>query len=226
MNDPIEKIQRLLERAAHEATPVEEARTSGVIAAKLIIEHKVELRMPGGARVFAPDVKDVVDDFLSSLWRPQRRRRGGYHDSAPPQEGGRRQIFHALCPDLLTLKCTCCGAPVRVGTQICWVSREALVDDDTVARVVHGSCIQHWQQRVCATCGKNTHKSVREKLVNQRRDPPGTVRATQAGTCTCCGGSFAVGEKIVQRFLSCTHMRCYPHFVKSPCPRCGREAGF
>lgn len=228
--NPLETIQRLLERAAHESTPVEEARTSAVKAAKWIIEHKVELRMPGDGDVFIhPDIKNMVDDFISTLWRPpsrkQRRQKKHYHDPAPPTDGTSRQIFSALCPDLLMLRCTCCGAPVKAGTQICWVSREPLIDDDTIARVAHGSCMQHWQQHTCSTCQKNTHKSIREKLTNQRRDPPGTMYATQKGGCACCGVAFVMGEKIVQHFMQCVHLKCYPHFVRDPCPRCGRKMG-
>lgn len=43
------KIQALLSRAAHPETPVEEARTSAVIAAKLIVEHQVVLTEKNGA---------------------------------------------------------------------------------------------------------------------------------------------------------------------------------
>ena len=45
------KIQALIARAAHPETPVEEARTSAVIAAKLILEHEVVLTEKGGQRL-------------------------------------------------------------------------------------------------------------------------------------------------------------------------------
>lgn len=219
--DPLDTIRKLLELAAHETTPVEEARTSAVKAAKWIIEHKVELYMPGG-RLWGPpagidDVLRDFNDFFSDL-RPARR------SQPPPPDAERRQIFTALCPDALVLKCTCCGAPVRPGTRIHWIGKEPIVDDETVAKVTHDSCKQHWGQKRCPACKKNTDKSPRERLTNQRRDPPGTVRAERNGFCYCCGKPYDVDEKVVCRGFSCVHVNCYPHLTRSPCPRCGGGA--
>jgi hypothetical protein len=41
-----ERAAGLLARAAHEATPPEEARTCGVLLAKLIVTHGLELHDP------------------------------------------------------------------------------------------------------------------------------------------------------------------------------------
>lgn len=101
-----------------------------------------------------------------------------------------------------------------------------MVDDETVAKVAHDSCMQHWGAKHCAACNKatNTKKAVREKLTYQRRDPPGTVLAARQGFCRCCDGPYTTGEKIAQRGFSYVHLRCYVHFVKTPCPKCGGEA--
>lgn len=40
----LQRAEALIARAAHEATPVEEARTCGVLLAKLIVAHGLELR--------------------------------------------------------------------------------------------------------------------------------------------------------------------------------------
>lgn len=220
MTTDLEKIRRLLERAAHESTPVEEARTSAVIAARLIIEHEVELHLPGARRAIfeATDLDETLADFFRNVWA------AGSREQARPQE--RRQTFTSLCPGELHLTCTCCRAQVRPGSRMYWASPDPLIDDETVARVTHDGCAAHWAQKRCSACGKNTTRRLREKLTNQRRDPPGTTMSTASGYCYCCGQTYDVDEKIVCRGFVCVHAKCYPHFNRVPCPKCGGGARF
>lgn len=227
MTTDLEKIRRLLERAAHASTPVEEARTSAVIAARLIIEHEVELYLPGqtprrgrglGDIFEASDLDEVMSDFFRNMWPDGRPGR-----PAPKRQV--RQTFTALCPGELHLSCTCCGAQVRPGSRLHYAS-DPLIDGDTVARVTHDGCAAHWMQKRCSSCGKNTTKRLREKITNQRRDPPGTTMSTTSGFCYCCGQTYDVDEKIVSRGFVCVHVKCYPHFNRSPCPKCGGGARF
>lgn len=235
MTSPVvDKIRRLLERAAHEGTPVEEARTSAVIAAKLIVEHKVELRAPGDAGIWTPpagiDIGDIGDLF-NEIFGYRRRARPS--PPSPPPPPVTRTMYTASCPAYLHLRCSCCGSPVRVGTTFGWVDGRDLIASDaegneTIARVVHESCQQHWQQRVCSACGKDTHKprNLREKIRNHRREPPGTTRATSTGFCHCCGNTYDVDDKVVQRGFVFVHLKCSQHFTTSPCPKCGGGARF
>jgi hypothetical protein len=219
---PIEKIRKLLELAAHENTPQDEARNSAVKACKLIVEHKLELVAPaGGQRLWTPE--DGLP--FETLWEEIFGRRPGYR---PPPS---RQTYSALCPELLSLRCTCCAMPVRVGTRFVYVSEPLITgpeNKETIARVVHEACVGHWQHDTCPACDKGTRRprNVRERLKNQRRDPPGTVRAQSSGFCYCCGSPYDVDEKVVMRGYAVVHAQCFVHFTKSPCPKCGGGARF
>lgn len=84
------KIQALIARAAHPETPVEEARTSAVIAAKLILEHEVVLTEKGGQRLPIFSEQSYPRpynpfDFLEVLFEEIRRGgpRGAYGRARP-----------------------------------------------------------------------------------------------------------------------------------------------
>lgn len=219
----LDKIRRLLERAAHESTPVEEARTSAVIAAKLIIEHEVELRLPGtGPGPVLPFSSEVSDIFREWFRK--------YPTAAQPPNVDVRTIYTATCTPNLNLRCACCGAVVRHGSKFGWVGERVFIDEEkeTIARVAHESCLEHWRGPKCRACGKRTDRvrATRERLKNQRRDPPGTVRATASGYCFCCGSLFDVDEKIVVRGFVMVHYRCAAHFNQERCTKCGGGARF
>lgn len=227
MTSPVlDKIQKLLARAAHESTPVEEARTSAVIAARLIVEHKVELRVPGTSKLWTPeagldfDLGDLLDEFFG--------KRSNY--SSPHPET--RTMFTAVCHEYLQLKCSCCGAPVRPGSKFGWIGDRDFIQgeegSETIARVVHEACQQHWQQKICSACNKNTTKArnIREKLKNHRREPPGTMTSVSSGYCYCCGSTYDIGERVVQRGFVFVHLGCAGHFMRTPCPKCGGGAKF
>ncbi len=46
MTDLLDRVKKLLERAGHEATPEEEARSAGVMAARLIWAHSLVVTLP------------------------------------------------------------------------------------------------------------------------------------------------------------------------------------
>lgn len=77
----LNRIRHLIARAAHPNTPVEEARSCGVIACRLIVEHKLDLRAPtdlstpsSGAFV------DWLELFRSIFQSVSRTDRGGVSD--------------------------------------------------------------------------------------------------------------------------------------------------
>lgn len=212
----LDKIRKLLERAAHGSTPVEEARTSAVIAAKLIIEHEVELRLP---RPSSPSIEDLMSQMFRDFSIRHRDRVRDF--STRPV----RQMFVALCPPNLELACSCCRAPIRHGSNMYWVGNKMLVDEEagTIARVVHETCVDHWGSSRCRACQKRTDgpRSTRERIKNHVRDPQGTTLAKSVGYCFCCGGLFDIDEKVVVRGLVVVHYRCSNHFNQKRCSKCG-----
>lgn len=228
---PLDKIRALVTRAAHPETPVEEARTSAVIACKLIVQEKVELVVkngraptPGG-RVWAPssdvDWFTIVDEILRNGFGPFGRR----PPPPPPRrpDARRRSVYHAVCPDALKLKCVCCRQRVDPGETMCWVEQQELISTTSVAEVTHERCSQiHWGSKHCMRCGKETNRTRRPKPKNK----PGDVRsevARSGGYCACCGGVYRPGETIALRGFVVVHERCREH-LSGPCEDCGGGA--
>lgn len=213
----LDKIQALISRAAHPETPVEEARTSAVIAVKLIVDHKIELVDPGTVadNEIQSTIDDLFNDFFSNFVRPKRRRS---RRKSPPVK---RTVYTAHCPAAIAqfFRCECCGAPVRPGQRIHWVDGEEL---DFATKVTHDVCSQHWAQKDCVACKKNTVQPQKRKT----KPPPGVVEevATSTGYCFCCGGVYDVDTRVQRRGFVCVHERCAQHFTSQPCRLCGGAA--
>lgn len=230
---PLDKIRALVTRAAHPETPVEEARTSAVIACKLIVQEKVELVVKNGrappppsGRVWAPGTGDVdwfsiFDEILRHAgpfdWRPPRPR--------PGPRPRRRDTFYAACPASLKLKCVCCKSPIAPGATVTWVGDRELIGAKSLAEVTHERCGDvHWAAKWCPACGKETNRTRRPKP----KEKPGDVRAEVAhssGYCACCGDVYRPGETIALRGFVVVHERCKEH-LSGPCEECGGGGAF
>lgn len=101
----IDKVRQLIALAAHPTTPTDEARTSAVIACRLIIENGFDVRAPNdlassrldwfdlfqtffGAAMRHAAQHSPVDDFMSYVRKPPRPpRQNGYSG----QKGGTKK---------------------------------------------------------------------------------------------------------------------------------------
>lgn len=84
----LDKVQKLVARAAHPSTPLEEARSCAVIACKMIAAGHAELHAPANAPpesrdpeweaffqvLFGPNYKARLAKFYADLAREKRRR--------------------------------------------------------------------------------------------------------------------------------------------------------
>ena len=77
----LDKIRNLIARAAHPGTPVEEARTSAVIACRMIVEHGVHLDL-------SPNLSPWLD-LLRSVFDAV---------TAPPEDGRSAFLRYARNP--------------------------------------------------------------------------------------------------------------------------------
>lgn len=87
----LDKIRNLVARAAHPSTPVEEARTSAVIACRMIVDNDVDLRLPGAPQQ-APEIFKWID-FLSVIFGEAARARAGTPASAPARAAARERSW-------------------------------------------------------------------------------------------------------------------------------------
>lgn len=217
----LDKLRALLERAAHAETPVEEARTSAVIAAKMIVQNKVELRLPTNGATDANGLdflRNEIDEIFDKWWRPdsprkqsRRKRKTGRGKNPPRHE--RRIVYAARCPNWLDFrdyKCECCGEKIEAESEVHWVAGRFLTPDTAIT---HRECRAHWAHSTCLKCGKVT---------DERPPPRGpTISiAKNTGHCACCGGFFVPGTSVCRLDFLVTHLLCGEHLTKKPCPNC------
>lgn len=100
----VSRAMSLVARAAHEATPREEARTCGVILARLIVEHRLTIHAPG-----EPEPKPAP---------------------APDRSGSRRPIRIVT---RYRTRCLECGARICIGEMVIWIRGEGAMHPDCYA---------------------------------------------------------------------------------------------
>lgn len=219
------KIEALIARAAHPDTPVEEARTSAVIAAKLIREHEVVLVEKNGARGSgrlwpgSPGGDSIVDisDIIDMIFRNQERRRPRPPPPPPPKKRRTRG------PKGQPARCKH-GEPLWKECPACRSDRE----EKRPSKCDHGKV---WP--TCDICwpgdffgGK--HQEFRHRKVWTAICP--RLLYQQHIPCACCGGPIVGGDKMcwvggeaVSVNSKITHERCVAHWSASECMRCGKR---
>jgi hypothetical protein len=206
----IPKVQALIARAAHPETPVEEARTSAVIACKLIAEHELVIQVKNGAppqgRLWpeppvpgAPQTsfQEWLEEILfgyRARWRPQ------------PPPAPRPKAKRSRGPKTRRKK----PDPEHFKKQ---------VDEDFRAqRCPHGLL-----KTFCPECG-----GVPPTRTVYTGACPATARDI---TCSCCRQPIRPGERmcwtdtdrIVPTLTPLTHERCVTHWQRDYCNTCGRK---
>lgn len=213
----LSKVRALLERAAHPETPVEEARTSAVLAAKIIVEKRLEIREIEGFdadRIGKVDVRDVVDEWFSGV----RRKKGRPKKRKKKESDPEHVLIHVgSCLPFFSrwFRCACCGQEIRTGQLMAWVERP---DIQLYTPVTHQVCSEHWLRPWCRACGRARGERAHENGL--------AMPASSNGYCFCCGQGFSVGDPVLQLGYTVVHERCAGHFRQSPCSACGGTAGF
>lgn len=129
------RVRALIDRAAHEATPEEEARSSAVIACKLIHKHSLLATV---ATTFS-----AAEDFTRSYSTPSASTRSA---SAKKPKGRSRPwvdpTYDDEDPDVVKLvskfrgRCLSCLKAYEVGETIWW---------QRGVGVTHESCKDYWE---------------------------------------------------------------------------------
>jgi hypothetical protein len=216
------KIEALIARAAHPDTPIEEARTSAVIAAKLIREHEVVLVEKGGGRFYPRDIaneRPIVDvsDILDMIFRNRPHRPRPPPPPPPKKRRSRgpktRQEKPVRCPHGVFLGANC----------------PACRSDKEEARPT--ACPHGKQWPTCEICWKRDFfgdQEFQHRRVWTATCP--TLMYQQHIPCACCGGRIVGGDKMcwvggeaVSVNSKITHERCVAHWSASECMRCGKR---
>lgn len=194
----IPKVQALIARAAHPETPVEEARTSAVIACKLIAEHGLVIQVKNGTippgRIWpqppvpgAPQtsfqewIEEIMFGRRTPPWRPpptkkRRARKAKKTKPDPVDEAFRTQ----RCPHgLLRTFCPECGGVPPTRT------------------VYTGACPATARDITCSCC----------------RQP------IRPGERMC----WTDTDRILPTLTPLTHERCVTHWQRDYCNTCGRK---
>jgi hypothetical protein len=114
----LETVRKLITLAGTEGTPLEEARTAGLLAARLIVKHK--LVVGGGSS----DLDQLLEVFAAEQ---SARKRAPYHawtnpegvqpaESTPEAQTSQRKVVTATIPG----KCKGCGIHWSPGYRIAW----------------------------------------------------------------------------------------------------------
>ena len=195
------KIEALIARAVHPDTPVEEARTSAVIALRLIREHEIKLVEKGTAPRFIPSGHSpygpfgpAVEDILDMIFRNDQRRPWAAEAAQKSKTRGRPRKKRAARPGFETCPH---GIPIDAHCAVCDYLKKNRNKPQT-RRV--------WT----ATCPALTYPN---KL-----------------TCACCRITIYPGDKMcwagdetVSLISPLTHERCVAHWATSTCLHCGQR---
>lgn len=109
-DEAVAKVRALIERAVHPSTPEEEARTSALIAAKLIKSSGLEVTTPKGSGPSAstkPPQTDEDDRWEAIRRQSHRRRR-------------QREVTWVLLVSAYRGRCKSCRLHYEAGDEICW----------------------------------------------------------------------------------------------------------
>lgn len=141
MTDVLDRLRRLVALAASKGTPQEEARTAAVQACRMIVEHELEVTLPGQAAASGSPVSDRPDSSPVADWRDGIDwSRGGtvggsVVDAARAAAGFPKQGRQTLSQFMGT--CTWCGMVYARG-DVVWVYPKK--DGERKARVEHAEC--------------------------------------------------------------------------------------
>ncbi len=205
------KLQALISRAAHPATPVEEARSCAVIAARLIVEHEVVLTEKGGARPESPSHRSPYSgsglDFIQEII--DEIRRGTRRPGAPPPWYGRARPPPPPPPPPPKKKAK--GPRTRR-------KKPATPPPFDVDKCPHG-----YARSFCSECG-----GVPPTRTVYTAICPDTAREL---VCACCRGPIRPGQRMAWvgkdnihlQFTALTHDTCIQHWQRDWCVLCGKK---
>lgn len=210
------KIQALIERAAHPDTPVEEARTSAVIAAKLIKEHEVRLvEKNRGYPSDGVDTSNPLDVMIDMIFR----NRPGGRPWAAETEARRRAAKEAAE-----------RAAARAADVAKQRTKKKTRGPKTRRTKQHWTMCPHGKRwPTCETCWPTDFFGNVERRRVWTATCPSYTYPT-AINCACCGTKIEPGERMLWvggesvTFTSpITHERCSMHWASDWCTKCGKR---
>ncbi len=192
------KIEALIARAVHPDTPVEEARTSAVIALRLIREHEIKLVEKGAAPRFIPSGHSpygpfgpAVEDILDMIFRNNPQRPWAAEEAVKKGKARRPRKKSAARPGFETCPH---GVPINTPCPACRRQAETYQK----RRIWTATCpaLTYPNKLTCACC-RNT---------------------IYPGDEMCWAGN-----ETVSLTLPLTHARCIAHWTTSTCLHCGQR---
>lgn len=192
------KIEALIARAVHPDTPVEEARTSAVIALRLIREHEIKLVEKGTAPRFIPSGHSpygpfgpAVEDILDMIFKNDTRRPWAAEEAARKGKTRRPRKKRAARPGFETCPH---GVPINTPCPACRRQAETYQK----RRVWTATCpaLTYPNKLTCACCRQTIFP----------------------GDKMCWAG-----DETVSLASPLTHERCVAHWTASTCLHCGQR---
>jgi hypothetical protein len=123
--EQISKFKALLSRATHDATPVEEARTSAMILAKLIVAEKWEPGSAGSSVEARAEIRKLATLLFQSRQtesnlRAQISKLESGASASASASASKSRVAERWLLTRFACQCRDCGKPMAKGTRVFW----------------------------------------------------------------------------------------------------------